>query len=77
MFVMVSVIVLLVEALVVVLLLVGALLWLSFFLLRRPRPRHGGPDPTTCGWAEGRGFPRRPYAGSKVTEKPHSHRSGE
>ena len=46
MFVMASVTVLLLESLVVVLLLVGALLWL-FFLLRQPRPRYSGPDPTT------------------------------
>ena len=60
MFVVASVGVLLVEALVVVLLLVGALLWLFFFLLRRPRPRRSGPDPTTRGRAEIRGFPRSP-----------------
>ena len=45
MFVMASVTVLLLEALMVVLLLVGALLWL-FFLLRQPCPRYSGPDPT-------------------------------
>ena len=53
---MASVIVLLVEALVLVLLLVGALLWL--FFLRQPRPRCSGPDLTTRGRAEVRGFPR-------------------
>ena len=57
MFVMASVIVLLVEAFVLILLLVGALLWL--FFLRRPRYRCSGPDPTTRGRAEVRGFPGR------------------
>jgi hypothetical protein len=77
MFVLASVIMLLVEALVLVLLLVGALHWFSFFFLRQPRPRCSGPDPTIRGRAEVRGFPRRPYTGSKFPEKAQSRDSGE
>jgi uncharacterized membrane protein YqiK len=65
MFVMASVTVLLLEALVVVLLLVGALLWL-FFLLRQPRPATAARTllPVLGG-------------GSRVPENAHSRQSGE